>query len=143
MANPTAENEVLSLEKQYWQAVKDGDVETCLQLTADPCIVAGPNGVATVDHDQLAKMMKKPSYRVREFQIDDPQFSFVDDDVCVVAYKVHEDLEVGGEARSVDANDSSTWVRRDGHWLCAMHTEAIAGDPFARREAASERPDLS
>jgi hypothetical protein len=34
--------------------------------------------------------------------------------------------------QDVDAADSSTWVHRDGRWLCALHTEAIAGAPFGR-----------
>jgi hypothetical protein len=35
-------------------------------------------------------------------------------------------------ATKLDAADSSTWVRRNGRWLCALHTEAILGDPFGR-----------
>jgi hypothetical protein len=26
----------------------------------------------------------------------------------------------------------STWVRRNGGWVCALHTESILGDPFGR-----------
>ena len=47
---------------------------------------------------------------------------------------------------ALDAADSSTWVRRDGRWLCAMHTEAIAGDPFGRdrgRKPLSARADAA
>jgi hypothetical protein len=54
------------------------------------------------------------------------------DDVAIVAYQVHEELTVDGKPVTLDAADSSTWVRRDGRWLCALHTEAIAGDPFGR-----------
>jgi len=28
---------------------------------------------------------------------------------------------------------SSVWVRRDGTWTCALHTESVAGDPFGRK----------
>jgi hypothetical protein len=54
------------------------------------------------------------------------------DDVAIVAYKVTEDLTVQGKPVHLEAADSSTWVRRDGRWVCALHTEAIAGDPFGR-----------
>jgi hypothetical protein len=50
---------------------------------------------------------------------------------------VHEDLTVDGKPVTLDAAESSTWVRRDGRWACAMHTEAIAGDPFGRDSAAA------
>jgi len=56
----------------------------------------------------------------------------VTDDVAVVAYKVREQLTVDGKPLTLDAADASTWVRRDGRWLCALHTESIAGDPFGR-----------
>ncbi len=32
----------------------------------------------------------------------------------------------------LDAADASTWVRRSGKWLCALHTESIAGDSYGR-----------
>ena len=56
----------------------------------------------------------------------------LNDDVAIVPYKVHEELTVDGEPVSIDAADACTWVRRNGRWLCALHTESIAGDPFGR-----------
>ena len=49
-----------------------------------------------------------------------------------MAYQVHEELTVEGKPLTLDAADASTWVRRDGTWRCALHTESIAGDPFGR-----------
>lgn len=54
------------------------------------------------------------------------------DDVAAVAYKVREDLEVDGEALTLEAFDTSIWTRRDGEWTCTIHTESLAGDPFGR-----------
>ena len=54
------------------------------------------------------------------------------DDVAVVAYKVKEELVVDGEPLSLEAFESSVWIRRDGKWTCGLHTESIAGDPFGR-----------
>jgi hypothetical protein len=34
------------------------------------------------------------------------------------------------------ANDSSVWIRRDGAWLRALHTESLAGDPDGRDRRA-------
>jgi hypothetical protein len=56
----------------------------------------------------------------------------VHDDVAIVAYKVKESLTVDGKPLTLEAADSSTWVRSPGGWVCAMHTEAISGDPFGR-----------
>lgn len=54
------------------------------------------------------------------------------DDVAVVAYRVREELTVDGKPVTLEAADSSTRVRRNGCWVCSLHTEAITGDPFGR-----------
>jgi hypothetical protein len=33
---------------------------------------------------------------------------------------------------TLDVVETSVWVRTDGQWLCAAHTESIRGDPFGR-----------
>ena len=53
-------------------------------------------------------------------------------DVALVAYKVHEELTVEGELLTLESAESSVWVRREGGWRCAMHSESILGDPFGR-----------
>ena len=57
----------------------------------------------------------------------------VADDVAVIAYRVRVDLVVDGKPTTMEAFDSSVWVNRDGKWMCAMHTETLAGDPTGRR----------
>ncbi len=127
------ENELLELERQYWAAIKDRDVESAMRLTDNPCIVAGAQGVAAIDRKGFMSMMNAANYTLDEFSLsDDVTVHLLRDDVAVLAYKVHERLTVDGKALALDAADTSTWVRRDGRWLCASHTEAIAGDPFGR-----------
>ena len=54
------------------------------------------------------------------------------DDVAVIASAVREDLTVDGKPLTIKAADASTWVRRNGRWVCALHTESLLGDPFGR-----------
>ena len=49
--------ELLDLEMQFWKSMKDKDVDTALRLTYEPCIVAGAQGVASIDKQTFAKMM--------------------------------------------------------------------------------------
>jgi ketosteroid isomerase-like protein len=127
------EGELLALEKRYWQAIKDKDVDAALRLTDDPCLVAGAQGVARIDGKAFATMMKSARYTLDDFEVgEDAQVRLLSDDVAILAYKVHERLTVEGKPVTLDATDASTWVRRDGRWLCALHTEAISGDPFGR-----------
>ena len=132
------EQELLDLEREYWQAIKNKDVDAAMRLTDDPCIVAGAQGVGEIDRHGLAMMMQKATYTLNDFQISpDIRVRLLRDDVAIVAYKVRESLTVEGKPLTVEAADSSTWVRRGGRWLCALHTEALAGDPFGRDRGAS------
>jgi uncharacterized protein (TIGR02246 family) len=140
MATKALEQELLDLEKQYWQAIKNKDVEAAMRLTDDPCFVTGAQGIGRIDRKRLAAMMQAAPYTLHDFTMqDDAQVRLLGDDVAILAYNVHEELTVDGKSVTLDAADSSTWVRRDGRWVCALHTEAIAGDPFGRDRRQSQR----
>jgi hypothetical protein len=129
----TVEKELLGLEKQYWQAIKDKDVDAAMRLSDDPCIVAGAQGIGSLDRKSLGGMMRAASYTLNDFKFsDDAKVRLLSNDIAIVAYKVREDLTVEGKPVSFEAAESSTWVRRDGRWVCALHTESLAGDPFGR-----------
>ena len=133
MATKTLKKELLDLEAQYWQAIKDKDVDAAMRLTDDPCIVAGAHGVGSINKQAMIDMMKNAPYTLRDFTLgEDAQVRLLRDDVAILAYKVREELTVDGKPVTLEAADSSTWVRRDGRWLCALHAEALAGDPFGR-----------
>jgi hypothetical protein len=132
MAAGHAEQELIELEKRYWQAIKDRNVEAATSMSDDPCIVTGPQGVGRVDRRTLGAMIRSPSWTLREFDVRDVQVRMLRSDVAILAYRVREELTVDGKPVTLEAADSSTWVRRDGRWVCALHTEAIAGDPFGR-----------
>jgi hypothetical protein len=129
----TIERELVKLERRYWQALKDKDIDAAMELTDEPCIVAGAQGVGLIDHPTYVRMMEHASWTIVDFDIgDDVQVRPLGEDTAVLAYTVHEELEVDGEPVAFDAADTSIWVRRDGRWRCASHTESIAGDPYGR-----------
>ena len=76
---------------------------------------------------------------VERVELGTPIVRMLTDDVAVIAYKVHEDLTADGEPVKLDAADTSIWVRRAGRWVCAVHTESIAGDPFGRERASAKQ----
>lgn len=89
--------------------------------------------MAGIDHKTFKSMMRSASWREEDFKLnDDMQVRMLGEDVAVVAYKVHEALTAEGTPVTLDAADSSTWVRRDGHWLRATHTETLSGAPCGR-----------
>jgi hypothetical protein len=128
--------ELLELENRYWRAMQDGDSKTAMRLSADPCIVTGAQGVGQVDRKTMGKLLDGAKWKLDAFTLSEPVARALTDDVAVIAYKVHEELTVDGKAIEFEAADSSTWVRREGEWVCAVHTEALAGDPFGRDRTA-------
>jgi len=126
------EAQLLDLEKQYWQAIKDKDVQAAMRLTDDTCIITGAQGVARITRDAFAGMLQAGGWTLHEFTLSDVQVRVLSEDVAILAYKVKELLTVEGKSVTIDAADSSAWVKRDGQWMCALHTEALSGDPFGR-----------
>jgi hypothetical protein len=126
--------ELLEQERRFWNAMKEKDARTAGRMTDDGCIVVGAQGVSAVDGKTMAKLTEEGEWQLEQYTVDDKtaQVRFIHDDVALVAYKVNERVVVDGKTLNLEANDSSVWVRRDGQWLCAMHTESLAGDPYGR-----------
>lgn len=129
----SAENEVVELEKQYWQAIMDRDTDKILQLTADPCLVTGAQGVMSLDHATYRRMMDaQPEWELLEFTLEGLQAKEIAPRVVTTAYSVTENMTVDGKPHTLKAADASTWVQQGDRWVCVLHTEAILGDPFGR-----------
>jgi ketosteroid isomerase-like protein len=132
-ATQSAETEILQLEQRFWQAIQDKNVEAAVELTEFPCIVAGASGIGLVDREAFKGMMAGATYTLHRFDIDKgAKVRMVTGDVALVAYKVREQLTVDGKPVTLDAADASVWVRRDGRWRCALHTESVLGDAYGR-----------
>jgi len=132
MTDGPIETKLMDHEKQYWQAIKDRDVPAAMRLTDDPCIITGAQGVARITKTAFAGMLQAGGWTLHEVTLSDMQLRLLGDDVAIIAYKVKELLTVDGKPLTIEAADSSTWVRREGQWMCALHTEALLGDPFGR-----------
>jgi ketosteroid isomerase-like protein len=138
MTTTSKTQELLEHERRFWTAMKEKDARAAARMTDDRCIVVGAQGVSAVDSETMAKLTAEGEWELEAFTVDDAtaQVRFIHDDVAIVAYKVSERVVVDGAPLDLDANDSSVWVRRGGEWVCAMHTESIAGDPYGRDRRA-------
>ena len=132
MTDGPIEARLMDYEKQYWQAIKDRAVPAAMRLTDDPCIITGAQGVARITKTAFAGMLQAGGWTLHEVTLSDMQLRLLGDDVAIIAYKVKELLTVDGKPLTIEAADSSTWIRREGQWMCALHTEALLGDPFGR-----------
>ena len=138
--SPTiTDQELLALERQYWDAIKSRDARTVNRLTDQDSTVAGATGVSGWNAEAVAKAFEAPQYAIVAYRID-PQtvrVNHIRDDVVSIAYGVHEDIEMSdGKPVKLDAFDTSVWKLGDNGWTCVLHTESLKGDPFGRDRMA-------
>ena len=139
MSSSTHEQELVDVERRFWNAMKEKDAAAASALTDDQCVIVGAQGVSAIDAKTMAKLTSEGQWELEQFSFDEQkrQIRFLTDDIAIVAYPVRERVVVDGETLPVVANDSSVWIRRDGQWRCALHTESLAGDPFGRDKTVS------
>lgn len=128
----TLQQELLERERSYWNAVKAKNSQVAARLSDDPCIVVGAQGVGELNRNALSSMLEKATYELNGFTLEKVHFRRLNGDVAVIAYKVKEELTVDGKKVELEAFDSSVWMKRGGEWVCVLHTESPAGDPFGR-----------
>lgn len=134
MAHHANEKDLADVENRFWDAMQSKDAKVAEQLTDDGCIVVGAQGVASIDRKMMGKMTKEGAWELQRYAINEKtrHVRFLGDDVAIIGYTVNERVVVDGMPVQIEANDSSVWVRRNGEWRCALHTESLAGDPFGR-----------
>jgi len=134
MTRTISDQELLALERSYWDALKDRDARTVGRLTAGHSSVAGASGVSIFDPKAISKLIDSATYRIKDYRIDQGtvQINRISDDVVAIGYAVHEDLEVDGKPVKLDAFDTSVWKQTDNGWTCVLHTESIKGDAYGR-----------
>ena len=68
---PSVKEDLVTLEKQFWQAMVDKDTDAALKLTNDPCIVAGAQGVSRISKEKFGEMMKAGDWTLHKFELRD------------------------------------------------------------------------
>ena len=135
----TNEQLIIDLEQKFWRAIVDKDIEGSVVMLAEKSIVTGAQGAALLTHDDYRGMARQGDslWQLKSFRIDDVKVIFPSQDVAVIAYTVTEEMEVEGRPLTLKAADATTWIRQDGEWLAALHTESVLGDPFGRDRKAA------
>jgi len=133
------EDEIITLETAYWDAMQSNDVDASLALTYEPCIVTGAQGAATLDHAAMKKMYDEKTWVLKDYNIDNMNVQAIANDVAVLGYTIKLDMDVEGKPTAMDCAESSTWVRQDGKWLCVQHSESPIGDPFGRDKKPAKK----
>jgi hypothetical protein len=139
MAATAIDQEITALERQYWDSMITKDPSVAPRLTASESVIVGAQGVSTVTPQAIGTMVQSEGWKLNKYEFSDVKVASPSPDLAIIAYHVKEDLEVEGKPLTIEANDSTAWVREGGRWVSVLHTESIAGDPFGRDRASTRK----
>jgi hypothetical protein len=121
----TARNELVALEKRFWQSMVDEDVETAISMLDEPAVMVSAYGPLQFDHDGYRQMAEQGPLVIKAFELSDINVVFPTDETAVLTYRVNQSIAQRGTSEETRQQmaDSSVWTRKDGSWRCVMHTE--------------------
>lgn len=119
---------LFELENKFWKSIVDEDAETATGLLTEPAFMVSSHGAFKFDHARYRQMAEQGSMVVKSYELSDMDAIFPGNDTAILTYKVRQVLQPRGKSEEItqDMTDTSTWVREQGAWRCAMHTESPA-----------------
>lgn len=118
-------DELIALEKSYWEAIKAKDGKATAALSGETSIVTGARGVACIPQSKMAAMTEEGDWELESYAFDDIEVSTPAPDVAIVAYTVRQKVRMDGKRQEMRAADSSTWIRGADGWQCHAHSETF------------------
>jgi len=123
-AKPTKE-EIVGLEKSYWDAMKTKDGKRTAELAGETSIVSGARGVMSIPKAKMGKMTEEGNWTLESYAFDNIEFATPTPDVAIIAYTVKQKVTMDGKKQDLHAADSSTWIRGPKGWECHAHSETF------------------
>jgi hypothetical protein len=115
-------SQIIELEKKYWQGMENHDYETIKSLTRFPCIVAGKDGVQSIDEDTFKKMFESTNgNQIKVLNISDVETQLIGENAAVIAYQI--ELANDNQKESLKCACTSTWTKENNNLVCVLHTE--------------------
>jgi ketosteroid isomerase-like protein len=128
MTETATKDEILTLERDYWDAMKRKDGARTSQLAGKVSLTTGARGVTTISKDKMGKMTEDGHWTLHSYQFDDVEVITPAPDVAIIAYTVTHTVTMDGKQQELRAADSSTWIRGKDGWECHAHSEAFLQD---------------
>ena len=86
------EQELIDVERRFWNAMQEKDAAAASRLTDDQCVIVGAQGVSSIDAKTMAKLTSEGQWELTQYAFDEQsrQIRFLTDDIAIVAYPVTE-----------------------------------------------------
>lgn len=89
MPNAT-KNEIIALERNYWDAVKRKDGKRTSNLSGKLSLNAGARGVTSISKEKMGQMTEAGEYSLDAFEFSDVEVVTPDPDFAIIAYTVQQ-----------------------------------------------------
>lgn len=118
------ETQIIELEKKYWHGMENHNYETVKNLTGFPCIIAGKNGVQTVNEAKFKKMFESgDGDKIQVLNFSDIEAQLVAENTAIIAYVIALGITDNKEKAPMKCACTSTWIKEKNNWICVLHTE--------------------
>ena len=119
----STQKEIIELERRFWQAMVDMDVDAAIALLDEQSTVAGARGIHHFYPAEYKAMAWAGDARVTSFEFSDEKVIFPIEDVAVASYKARQSFTMDGNSHEMVVYDTTIWVRKNDQWLACAHTE--------------------
>ncbi|MDR6761967.1 hypothetical protein J2Y38_002178 [Flavobacterium sp. 2755] len=119
------ETQIIELEKKYWNGMENHEYETVKNLTLFPCIIASKNGVQSVDESQFKKMFESgDGDKIKVLNISNVETKLIAENTAIIGYIIELGITDDKQKPPTKCACTSTWIKENNNWVCALHTEA-------------------
>ena len=123
-AMPT-KDEIVALEKSYWDAIKAKDGRRTSELSGKTALVTGTQGVMRIEKEKMGKRTEEGKWILESYVLEDVEVSTPSPDIALIAYTVRQNVTMDGKSQNLRAADSSVWIRGSNGWECHAHSETF------------------
>ena len=104
-------------------------ISTATDLLTEPALIVSAHGALKFDHAGYRRLAEQGPRVLTGYELSDMQVVFPNETTAIATYHVLQKVAQRGAEEHADVqemNDTSTWIKRDGAWKCAMRTETPA-----------------
>ena len=125
MNKAPAKQEIIGLEKDFWDAIQRKDGKRTSELMGTVALTIGARGVASIPRGKMAELTAEGKWTLDAYHFDNIEVVTPTPDVAIIAYVVNLNVTMDGKQQVLRAADSSAWVRSDNGWQCHTHSETL------------------
>ena len=115
--------QLLTVEKQFWESWKNGNPQVFQELMADDAVFFGQYGMSSKVEIMQQQKESVGSCKVESYVLSDPRAIRIDDDAAILLYEARQDATCGGAKVQPLMHGSSVYARRAGKWVNLYRSE--------------------